>query len=310
VPVPHRSGSVASIPLRFDTVTFLSDFGHADEHVGIVYSVIRAIAPDVAVVDLTHEVAPFDVRGGGLLLARSAQYLCPGVVMAVVDPGTPTDRRALAVEVGDGMSILVGPDNGLLAPAVAMCGGATRAVELTNPAWHLESAGSVAAGRDIFAPVAAHLCTGVPLDELGPDIDPALLMPGVLPVARTEDDELVAEVLWVDRFGNAQLNVDPDELDLFAGDDPVQLAFDGTSRVAMRVSSPGGVGTGQVGLLTDGYGMVAVVVDRGSAAGDLGLGPSTEVRLRRVDDAGGQGATGSVTTPVTLGGRQAREDTT
>jgi S-adenosyl-L-methionine hydrolase (adenosine-forming) len=299
------------VDLHFDTVTFLSDFGHGDEHVGVVHSVIRAIAPAAAVVDLTHEVAPYDVRGAGLLLARSAQYLCPGVVLAVVDPGAAGDRRALAVEVGDGASVLVGPDNGLLAPAVAMCGGATRAVELNVAEWHLDSAGPVSVGRDVLAPVAAHLCAGVPIDELGTGIDPALLLPGVLPVARPDGDELVAEVLWVDRFGNAQLNVDPDELAIFAGDDPVQLSFEGTSRVAMRARSHGEVGTGQVGLVTDAYGMVAVVVDRGSAAGDLGLVPSTEVRLRRVDEGdGGSGtrATGSVTTPVSLGSRQQTEE--
>jgi S-adenosyl-L-methionine hydrolase (adenosine-forming) len=297
--------------LRYDTVTFLSDFGHGDEHVGVVHSVIRAIAPGVAVVDLSHDVAPYDVRGAGLLLARAAQYLCPGVVLAAVDTGSVTERRCVAVEVGEGASILVGPDNGLLAPAVAMCGGATSAVELAVADWHLEAAGPSFAGRDVLAPVAAHLCTGVTLAELGPAIDPALLMPGVLPVARPDGEDLVAEVLWVDRYGNAQLNVDPDDLTAFAGDDPVVLAFDGTSRVAQRAASAREVGTGQVGLVTDAYGMVAVVLDRGSAAIDLGLSPSIEVRLRRVDEAGGHSpANGAVSTPVTLASRQRVEEQT
>ena len=117
---------------RFDTITFLSDYGAGDEFVGVVKSVIRQIAPHVTVVDLTHEVPPYDVRAGSLTLSRSAQYLCPGVVLAVVDPGVGTERRAIAVEVGGGQSYLVGPDNGLLAGAVAMCGGATAAVELSN----------------------------------------------------------------------------------------------------------------------------------------------------------------------------------
>src|SRR5262245_61764397 len=127
---------------RYDTVTFLSDYGLVDEFVGIVHSVIRSIAPGVEVVDLTHGITPYDVRGGSLTLARSAPFLCPGVVVAVVDPGVGTDRKAIAVEVGDGASVLAGPDNGLLAPAVAMCGGATRAVELTDPAFQLESYGA------------------------------------------------------------------------------------------------------------------------------------------------------------------------
>ena len=104
---------------HYSTISFLSDFGHQDEFVGVVHSVVRSIAPEVAMVDLTHGIRPHDVRAGALALARSVEYLCPGVVLAVVDPGVGTDRRAVAVEVGDGVSVLVGPDNGLLASAVA-----------------------------------------------------------------------------------------------------------------------------------------------------------------------------------------------
>lgn len=280
---------------RFDTITFLSDYGRTDEFVGVVHSVIRAISPEVAVVDLTHDIAPYDTRAAGLLLARSAQYLCPGVVLAVVDPGVGSQRRAVAVEVGDGASVLVGPDNGLLAPAVAMCGGATAAVELNNADYHLAAPGPTFAGRDVFAPVAAHLCAGVPLLELGTAVDPATLLPGVLPVARSEDDDLVAEVLWVDRYGNAQLNVDPAELDGVAGaDDPVVLAFADTSRVAARVDAYSAVPVGSVGLVVDSYGLVSVAVDRGSASGELGLAAGAEVRIRAIDedDAGGPGGGG------------------
>ena len=140
---------------RFDTITFLSDYGTGDEFVGVVHSVIRSIAPEVRVIDLTHEIRPYDVRAGSLTLGRAAQYLCPGVVLAVVDPGVGTSRRGIAVEVGGGQSYLVGPDNGLLASAVAMSGGATAAIELTNPTYQLPAPGATFAGRDIFAPAAA-----------------------------------------------------------------------------------------------------------------------------------------------------------
>ena len=112
---------------RFDTVSFLTDYGTTDEFVGVVKSVIRDIAGHVTVVDLTHDIAPFDVRAGSLALARCIGYVPSGVVLAVVDPGVGTDRRAVAVEVADGAGVLIGPDNGLLAPAVAMAGGAERA---------------------------------------------------------------------------------------------------------------------------------------------------------------------------------------
>lgn len=288
---------------RYETVTFLSDYGRTDEFVGVVHSVIRSLAPQVAVVDLTHDVAPFDTRGGGLLLARAAQYLAPGVVLAVVDPGVGTARRGVAVEVGGGESVLIGPDNGLLAPAVAMCGGADRAVELTSPDYRLPAPGATFDGRDVFAPAAAHLCNGVPLERLGPEVDPGQLLPGVLPVSRDEDGTLVAEVLWVDRYGNAQLNVDPAELDeRFGEGEPVELVWNDGGRVARRVEAFADVGPGQVGIVTDSYGLAAVVVDRGSAAGELGLVAGTAVTIKELADVEGSDG-GGVTTPVQLGPR-------
>src|ERR1700736_201102 len=126
----------------YETISFLSDYGHTDEFVGVVHSVVRGIAPQVQVIDITHEVAAHDVRSGALTLVRAVQYLAPGIVLAVVDPGVGTDRRAIAVSVGeDDEAIFVGPDNGLLAPAVAMVGGAVRVVDLTEAAFHLPAPG-------------------------------------------------------------------------------------------------------------------------------------------------------------------------
>jgi S-adenosyl-L-methionine hydrolase (adenosine-forming) len=291
--------------LRYDTISFLSDYGLVDEFVGVVHSVVRAIAPEVHVVDLTHQITPYDVRAGGLALARSAPYLCPGVVLAVVDPGVGTARRGIAVEVGDGASVLVGPDNGLLAPAVAMCGGASRVVELANEAFQLDAAGPTFAGRDVFAPAAAHLCAGVPLDALGPVIEATSLRPGLLPVAHTDGDELAAEVLWVDRYGNAQLNLDADDIAELG--ERVSLRFGDEVRTASVVGAFAELGPNDIGLVIDSYGLVAVVVDQGSAAGDLGLGPSTPVHLSAITtDQEGPGTTG-VTTPVELRARPATD---
>jgi S-adenosylmethionine hydrolase len=277
-----------------DTISFLSDYGHEDEFVGVVHSVIRGIAPDVRVIDLTHGIPAHDTRAGGLALARAVQYVAPGVILAVVDPGVGSERRAVAVEVGGGAGILVGPDNGLLAPAVAMAGGATAAVELTEEAYHLPSPGPTFAGRDIFAPVAAHLCTGVGLDELGPAIDLGTLLPGLLPVSRHEGDVLVAEVLWVDRFGNAQLNLDPDDLSA----DRHTLTAGTVVRTATRAVSYADVPPGGVGLVVDAYGLVSVALDRHSAAGELGLEAGTEVRLQPLEDDG-RGHTSPVAFPTT-----------
>jgi len=264
---------------RHDTVSFLSDYGIDDEFVGVVHSVLRSIAPHAVIVDITHGIAAHDVRAGGLALARSAQYLCPGVVLAVVDPGVGTDRRAVAVEVGDGESVLVGPDNGLLAPAVAMVGGADRAVSLTDPAWHLPTPGSTFDGRDVFAPVAAHLATGVDLAEMGDPIQPAGLFPGVLPVAAAEVDGLHAEVLWIDRFGNIQLNVGPEELDGLGPGDRFGIRLADRLVPARRVLAYDDVPAGGLGVLVDSCGLVSVVAARASAAADLGLVAGASVVL-------------------------------
>ena len=208
------------------------------------------------------------------------QYLAPGVILAVVDPGVGTSRRAVAVEVAGGEGVFVGPDNGLLAGAVAMTGGATRAVELSNAAYHLDAPGPTFAGRDVFGPVAAHLCNGVEMAELGEAVDPLGLMPGILPLSREEDGGIAAEVLWVDRFGNVQLNVDPD--DIGAWGDRIVLRWGSEHRTVKRAATYGELGPGEVGLIVDSYGLVSVAVDRASAADQLNLHPATAVRLEPV----------------------------
>ncbi len=266
------------MPPRFDTITFLSDYGTGDEFVGVVHSVIRSIAPHVTVVDLAHEIPPYDVRAGSLTLGRAAQYLCPGVVLAVVDPGVGTERRGVVVEVGGGESYLIGPDNGLLASAVAMSGGATAAVELTNPLFQLPAPGPTFAGRDVFAPPAAHQCNGVPLHELGSAVDPVSLLPGLMPLPREHEGALIAQVIWVDRFGNCQLNVDPDEIDDLGP--RVQLRWGDDVRTAERAITYQGIAPGQVGLVIDSYGMLSVCLGKRSAADELTMVVGTEIALR------------------------------
>jgi S-adenosylmethionine hydrolase len=275
----------------FQTVSFLSDYGLEDEFVGVVKAVIRGIAPGAAVIDIAHQVPPHDVRAGGLVLARTMQYLPPGVVLAVVDPGVATERKAVAVEVGGGLgedgdeeprSVVLGPDNGLLAPAVALAGGARRVVALTNEEFHLPAPGPTFTGRDVFAPVAAHLCNGAELDELGEPLDPNLLMPGILPLSRVEEGAVESEVLWVDRFGNAQLNVDPAEIDDLGS--PLVLRMGERSRTAVRAVSYAELSPGQVGLVVDSYGLVSVALDRRSAAEELRLGAGDAVRIEPAQD--------------------------
>jgi len=285
---------------RYETVSLLTDYGLVDEFVGVVKAVIHDIAPHARTIDLTHNIAPFDVRAGSLALARCISYLPSGVILGVVDPGVGGTRKSIAIEVADGEGVFVGPDNGLLAPAVAMAGGAGRAVVLTNEEYHLQSHGATFAGRDIFAPVVGHLCNGVDLAELGDLIDAEALLPGMVPLSRIEPEGLVGEVLWVDHFGNCQLNIGPDEIDGWGTQ--VQVSFAESQRVATRKHTFGDVSTGAVGLVVDSCGMLALVLDQRSASAELGLGAGDQVTLAQLTDGASNAAEG-VTSAVTMRAR-------
>ncbi len=247
-------------------------------------SVVLSIAPSVRIIDISHDIPRYNVRAGGLTLARAAQYLNPGVVLAVVDPGVGSSRRAVAVEVGEGESVLLGPDNGLLAPAVGLLGGARRVVELTNENYRLSTPGSTFDGRDLFAPAAGHLAAGAPFEEFGPSISPDSLRPGIFPASRLADGSIEAEVLWVDRFGNAQLNVSPADLDPLG--ERVTLRFTDGLRAARRVRVYSDLATGDVGLLEDSYGLLAIALYKRSAADELSLAEADAVTISAASASG------------------------
>ena len=283
---------------KFDTVSFLSDYGMSDEFVGVVKSVIADLAPHARVIDLVQEIAPFDVRAGSLALARCIPYVPHGVILAVVDPGVGSTRRGVAISVAGGTGIFVGPDNGLLPAAIALAGGAEEAVVLSNTDYQFAAPGTTFAGRDIFAPAAAHLCNGVPLRELGESIDPSLLLPGVIPLPREENGGLSGEVTWVDRFGNCQLNVSVDDVALWGSQIRVVVVNTASGeRVtrSLRVVENFSQIAGGLGLVIDSYGMLSICVDRGSAALELQLGGGDLVTL--APDTSGPG----IATKVEIG---------
>jgi S-adenosylmethionine hydrolase len=266
---------------RFSTVSFLSDLVLASEHVGVVKAIIRDEAPHATVIDLTHEITPFDVRAASLSLARAVPYLTEGVIIACVDPGAGSNRRLVAIEVADGAGVFVGPDNGLLAPGVALVGGAGRAVVLDRDEHHLVAPGSTFAARDVLAPVAAALCNGVDLFDLGTPIDPAALLPGVVPIPREENGGLSCEILWVDRFGNCQLNVSLDDVRSAFGADVtrVRTTVGADVRNFEMVTAFDDLGQGAAGLVVDSSGLLCVAVGRASAAMELSLGEGDQVFL-------------------------------
>ena len=148
-------------------ITFLSDYGYDDEFAGVCRAVIAGIAPEATVIDLTHGVPRHAIRQGATILANALPYASPGVHMAVVDPGVGSPRRALAVRVASEDRVLVGPDNGLLWPAVEHLGGAVEAVDVSLSEFRLEPISATFHGRDVFAPVAAHLALGASLPDAG-----------------------------------------------------------------------------------------------------------------------------------------------
>ena len=262
-------------------VTLLTDYGRDDDFVGVCHGVIRQIHPEAEIVDITHGVERYAVRQGALVLRNTLSYMPTGVHVAVVDPQVGTERRALALSTGDGRT-LVGPDNGLLSLAWERCGGVDRAVDITRSPHRLEPVSATFHGRDIFAPVAAHLAAGAELADAGDPLDPETLQQVELPEPRDEDGAVVAHALVIDHFGNVGLNVDHDRL---AGTGitlgaRVEVAAGGESYGATYAQTFADVSPGELIVYQDAYRTLALAINRGDAAGTLALAPDAEVRLR------------------------------
>lgn len=252
------------------TITLLTDYGPGTEHVGALHAVLAAGCPGADRIDLTHDVPPGDVAFGALVLARLVPLAPAGVHLAVVDPGVGTSRRALAVRCADGRFI-VGPDNGLLAP---LCDAlnAREAVALTNPEYHRPRVAATFHGRDVFAPVAAHLASGVPLGALGDAVDPAGLTRRRLPAAASDPGRLAASVAGIDRFGNVQLFATPSELNrAFPEGAAVTIASESARLAATVARTFGDVASAQGLVHLDADGHVAVAIRDGNAARILGI---------------------------------------
>ena len=264
-------------------ITLLTDYGHDDDFVGVCHGVIRSIAPDTPIIDVTHGIPRYGVRHGALVLRNTLPYMPTGVHVAVVDPQVGTERRAVALGCRDGR-VLVGPDNGLLSLAWEGAGGVELAVDVTRSPHRLEPVSATFHGRDVFAPVAAHLAAGAELADAGEPVDPGTLARVELPEARSEDDgSLVAHALAVDRFGNVTLDVSHEALAgtaLTLGGE-VELEAAGERFLATYASTFADVRTGELIVYEDAYRTLAVAINRGDARATLGIEPDAEVRLRR-----------------------------
>jgi S-adenosyl-L-methionine hydrolase (adenosine-forming) len=262
-------------------ISFLSDFGLEDDFVGVCHGVIKHIAPETEVIDLSHGIAPQNVLQGALVLRSTLPYMPVGVHLAVVDPGVGGDRRAVALRSGGGR-LFVGPDNGLLVLAAEQDDGIAAAHELRNEAYRLEDVSRTFHGRDLFAPAAAHLSTGTGIEDLGPALDPATLVRIELPEPAVGSSRIRAEVLYVDRFGNVQLNLERTQLeqvDIVPGS-RVELVLPLESYYAVAARTFAEAGHGQLILYEDAYGSIAVALTDGDAASMLGTKPGDPVEIR------------------------------
>ncbi|MGH3518244.1 MAG: SAM hydrolase/SAM-dependent halogenase family protein [Haloechinothrix sp.] len=259
--------------MRYGWISFTTDYGLDDPFVGVCHGVIARIAPEARIIDITHTVPAGDIRRGAHALAQAVAYLPPAVHLAVVDPGVGSARRGVLIAARDGM--LVGPDNGLLPLAADALGGVEQAFELTNSAYRLPKVSATFHGRDVFAPAAAHLARGVSPAELGPSLRPHELdrLPSPAPTVR--EGALITEVLSVDRFGNIQLAASSGILvDAgFSDGEPVTVRIGPSRHTGMVGRTFADGDDGQLVVLGDSAGLIALAVNGASAAARLGLAP-------------------------------------
>ena len=261
-------------------ITFLTDFGLQDDFVGTCHGVMAGIAPEAQVIDITHGVRPGHVLQGALVLANALPYMPVGIHLAVVDPGVGGGRRALALRDGEGR-LHVGPDNGLLLPAADRFGGVAVAHELANSDYSLQPVSRTFHGRDLFAPAAAHLAAGVPLEELGPPIDRDQLVRVEIPEPEVGQNRVRVVALAVDRFGNVALNLRREQLEQteLAAGTRVELACRGERFYAVFARTFADAPRGSLILYEDSYGSLALAVSRGSAAKLLRAEEGSEIVL-------------------------------
>ena len=265
---------------RTPFITFLTDFGLQDDFVGTCHGVIKSIAPTVEIIDVTHGIPPQQVLQGALVLANTIPYMPVGVHLAVVDPGVGGQRRALAARSRDGR-LFVGPDNGLLAPAIDRSGGVDAVHELANPTYALDVVSRTFHGRDLFAPAAAHLALGLELAELGPPVDPQALARLDLPEPEVGQNRIRATVLYIDRFGNVQLNLTREHLqhaDVVPGTTvEVELALERYYVVAARTFAD--ARPGDIILYEDAYRNISLAISGGNAAEMFAARAGQDVRI-------------------------------
>lgn len=254
-------------------ITLLTDFGTADAFVGIMKGVILGINPDARIVDLTHAVPPQHILVGALMLRSAVSAFPPGTIhVAVVDPGVGSTRRPILIETESGF--LIGPDNGILSPAAAALRQRTARL-IENATFFRHPVSQTFHGRDVFAPVAAHLSRGIEPAVLGPPLDAIVDL--ALPSAQRTASAVRGQVVHVDRFGNLVTNLEADAIASFPAE-RVSVSIGGT-RVVGPVAAYAAVAEGQPLAIVGSWGMLEIAVRNGNAAEMFAARPGTPVTV-------------------------------
>jgi S-adenosylmethionine hydrolase len=264
-------------------IGFVSDFGLEDAWVGVCHAVIYRACPQARVVDLGHQIPPFDIRKGAAIAAAGVRQLPDSILLVVVDPGVGGGRRDLCIVTAQGTR-LVGPDNGVLLPAAWRAGGIVDVVAL-DPT-KVDFAGPLPTfhARDVLAPAAAALACGVEPRSLGDAVDPKTLTPGPFASFTIEPPYIAGEAIEADRFGSLRFNIPAEQIDELGLH--VRLIEVGLGHNTLAV--PFGltfadVPEGSPVLLVDSSGWLTLAVNTGSAADRYGVEPGTRVRLRALE---------------------------
>jgi S-adenosylmethionine hydrolase len=270
-----------------EIVTFLSDYGLEDEFVGVCHGVMLKIAPHIRIIDIHHNILRQDIRHGAIVLQQSMPFMPDAVHLGVVDPGVGTGRRAVALESGWG-EVFVGPDNGLLLPAVEASGGISRAFAITDERFLLTPISRTFQGRDIFAPATAHIANGVDPSEFGDPVDTSDLVRLDMPRAWIHDDHLHAEVLQVDRFGNLQFDLERSQLEEIGlpNGGNLEVRVEGHRVRVPLASSFGDVEAGEFVMIEDSYRYLSLAVNKGDAAAKLRAGAGSTAIIGGTEDPG------------------------
>lgn len=256
-----------------NVITLTTDFGLQDYYVSAMKAAMLNIAPDARLVDISHEIPSQDIMAGSWILQNSAMLFPEGSVhTVVVDPGVGTDRNPVALKVRD--QLFVGPDNGIF--SLLTSDEEYKAVRLTNEDYWRENPSNTFHGRDIFAPVAAHLSQGVPLEELGEPIDELVTYRWTVPIA--DKDGLEGMVIHIDKFGNLITNISESLLEEVIDDKNVRI-YVGNTILDEIATTFGKVTEGEPVAYIGSSGMLEVGINKGSAEEMLGVQKGAQISL-------------------------------